>query len=257
METNLKFQLFVLLFLLFSCSTQQSKKEEKQADLYYSYGSSFLIKQEYTQALTNLLKAYELRPNDSKINNNLGMAYYFKGKLNLAEKHLIKSIEINPKASDAKNNLASIYFRKKKFAQARKYYNEVLNDLTFEEQFRTLYNLALVDIEEEKYRDAIKTLNRSVEQKSDYCPSFLKLGEISYRFQKYQEALAFFNKSHLGSCYNSPIPQYHQAKTLIKLKRIELAKDKLRDLIKRFPGSSYSKFASKQLSILQSNKQNL
>src|SRR5690606_15241113 len=103
---------FILaIWLVTGCSSQSIEKpNEKKADLYYGQGTTDLYAKNYTQALKNLLKADELTPNNSKIQNNLGMAYYFKEQEKLALFHLTRAAEIDPTNTDAKMNIATIYF---------------------------------------------------------------------------------------------------------------------------------------------------
>ena len=83
---------FICLYLATGCASQDKKNTiKKKADLHYSHGTNALMNKEYTKALQHLGKALELRNNDSKIHNNIGMTYYFKKKFTLAAKHLKKA----------------------------------------------------------------------------------------------------------------------------------------------------------------------
>jgi type IV pilus assembly protein PilF len=108
------FLLMSVLFIVTSCASDDVNREltidEKKAELYYDQGTSELIQKNYSQALNNLLKAKELRPLDSKVRTNLGMAYYFKEQVQLAVSELKEAIKLDTKNSDAKLNLATIYF---------------------------------------------------------------------------------------------------------------------------------------------------
>ena len=89
-----------LLFFVVGCGGQQvvdKSTEEKKADLYYSTGTANLMNGSYTEALDKLIEANQLRPNDTKILNNLGMAYYFKNDVKNALFHIKKAIEVDPK----------------------------------------------------------------------------------------------------------------------------------------------------------------
>ena len=95
----MKWSLFLILTLLVSCSSGEKNVnksvKEKQADLNYSHGTSHLIKKNYTLALDHLITANQMRKNDTKILNNLGMAYFFKKDMGNALKYLKESIETN------------------------------------------------------------------------------------------------------------------------------------------------------------------
>lgn len=172
--------LIFITFLVTSCSTTDKNKKspmEKKADLYYSHGTEKLVKREYTAALKFLLQAEKLKPRNAKVQNNLGMAYFFKGQENKAIEHLTKSIRFDPKNSDAKSNLASVLFKQGKMKQAKRLYLEVTKDLIYKHQYRVLYNLAMIHMKQNEIQETIKYLNRSINEKSDYCIAHFQLGE--------------------------------------------------------------------------------
>jgi tetratricopeptide (TPR) repeat protein len=253
--------IFITTFLVFlvSCASNENKEqtpEEKKADLYYELGTNELMKKNYLPALTSLLQAKGLAPKDSKIRNNLGMAYYFKGQPELAITELKEAISLDNKNTDAKVNLGTIYFEKKKNKDARKLYEEVLTNLTFENQFRTYYNLALVDLAEGDRRGAFLNLEKSIKEKEDYCPAHFKLGQLYSEEYKFKEALASYRNAGQGTCVSEPAPVYEQAVTLINLERKEEAKKKFQELINKFPKSQYKTMAISQIHQLNSRVEN-
>ena len=132
--------------MLFSCASQQKANPKKLAKIYSKKGTSDLINKEYTEALGNLIKAYQYNPEDDEINTNLGMAYYFKRNTAKAVIHLKKALEINPKNIDAKMNIATIYMNMGQLAKAEEIYlNSIKTDLTYRGHFRTYYNLSIIE----------------------------------------------------------------------------------------------------------------
>ena len=94
----------LLVLALSSCSSNQLKEqtpEEKKAEVYYGQGTTELVRKNYAQALEYLTRAKELNSKDSKIRNNLAMAYYFRDQHELAEKELKAAINLDSKNSDA------------------------------------------------------------------------------------------------------------------------------------------------------------
>jgi Tfp pilus assembly protein PilF len=248
---------FLMLFVSCASSTpHEQTTEEKKAEIYYTQGTSDLVKKDYLQALTNLLKAKELSPKDSMVRNNLGMAYYFKGQVELAMTELKKAISLNESNSDAKVNLATIYFERKKYKDARQMYNEVLSNITYENQFRTYYNIALLDLAEGDRKSAFENLDRSLKEKDDYCIANFKLGELYSEEYKFKDALVSFQKASKGLCVSEPAPHYFQAVTLINLDRKTQAKKKFQEIITKFPATQYHKMASGQLNKLNQTSAN-
>ncbi|MFL5786114.1 MAG: tetratricopeptide repeat protein [Bacteriovoracaceae bacterium] len=255
-KSVLNILLAVVVLTLVSCSSRP-KEMNKKAQLYFNAGTSSLINKEYTEALTNLLKANELEKNNPDVLNNLGMAYYFKGDLNLALKCLKNSLELNPKNSDAKHNIASILFEQGQIGDAERLYKEVLTDLTYEKQARTYYNLGILELE--KKHDPVEAeryFRSSLKESEDYCPSHYKLGSIYYARHEYNKAYRSFREATMGTCFNSPAAHYQQALSLIELRKYSDARVKLDEIQNRFAKTTYAvKARSKMLDVDELEKQ--
>ena len=252
-----KFIPILALVMITACSSK-SKIQAKQSEIYFSAGTQSLMEKQYTDALKNLIQANKLDPDNSEILNNLGMAYYFKGEKNLAIQHLNRSLEIDSKNSDAKTNLASIYFKEGKINEAETLYLNVLKDLTYEKQARTLYNLGVIELQTKKnLARAEKYFKKSIKEDENYCPSHFQLGVIQFKQRKHNTALKTFKQAAMGTCYDSPAPHYYQALALIQLSRYEEARIKLDEIDTRFKNSSFAKMArvkTIELNQLEKNK---
>ncbi len=256
MKNTSAITIFLIVISLSSCATHESNEknnEEKKAEIYYGQGTNELVKKNYSQALINLLHAKELDPNDSQIRNNLGMAYYFRDQPELAEKELLKAIDLDKNNSDARVNLGSLYLEKKRMKEARSQYEIVLKDLTFQNQFRNYYNLAVLELEVGDRAKAFEYLFKSIKEKDEYCQAHFKLGELYSEDNKYKQALISFQESGKGTCVNEPAPYYQQALSLVNLDRFEEAKLKLNEIIKKFPNNRFSSLATLQLKKISSN----
>ena len=235
-----------MLIALSACSSTSDKKK-KQADLYFGAGTQSLITKDYTDALTNLTKANELDPENAGILTNLGMAYYFKGERDLAIKTLLRSIKVDENNSDAKVNLASIYFNDGDIPRAEKMYKLVLKDLTYDKQARTFYNLGLIEIRKKNTSAAENYFNRSVQEDSSYCPSLFEIGIIQYDKRLYSKSYQSFKEATMGTCFESPAPHYHQALSLIGLRRYNEARVKLDEVDARFGKSDFASLARRKM----------
>ncbi len=244
-STNLKAaSLFILATLLLSSCASKNDLNVKQAGLYFGAGTQSLMEKQYTEALKNLLVANKLDPENSDILNNLGMAYYFKGEEELAVRSLNSALKINPENSDAKVNLASIHFKNGRIVEAEKIYKNVLKDLTYDKQARTLYNLGLIQLQGNKdYVAAENYFKKSIKEDDNYCPAYHHLGLVQYDRRQFNSALKNFKEASMGTCFNSPAPHYYQALTLIELRRYDEARVKLDEMSTRFKKSDYAKRA--------------
>ena len=242
--------IFLVTLTLFSCSTRNDKAVAKKADIHYTYGTEELFNKNYTQAITHLLKAAELDPENDKIHNNLAMAYYFKDEKEMAIKHIKRALEINPKNTDALVNLASLYFEEGDMTKAEKIYLDSLKDLTFEKHARTYYNLGLIEVKRNNLAKGRAYLDKSLKQSEDFCPSWLQLGMLDLRAKKPKDAAKKFHQARMGSCANDPAPLYWHAVSMMESKEYLNARMKFDELETRFPDSGYSRMAQQKLTEL-------
>lgn len=233
--------LMLSALMLTACASKKENSKLKQANLYFGAGTQSLMERQYTDALSNLLKANELNPNNSEILNNLGMAYYFKGEKDLALKTLNEALKLDEKNSDARVNLASIFFKDGKFAEAERIYKRVLKDLTYDKQARTLYNLGVLEMQHKRDSVAAESyFKKSIKEDDNYCPSYYQLGMIQMQRRQFTTALKNFKEASMGTCYDSPAPHYQQALVLIELHRYDEARVKLDEVDSRFSKSVYA-----------------
>jgi type IV pilus assembly protein PilF len=253
------FVLALAALFISSCSSNkisEPSSEEKKADVYYGQGTNELVSKNYVQALLYLTKAKELNPKDSKIRTNLGMAYYFRDQPALAEEELKKAISLDDKNSDARLNLGSLYMEKNRDKEARALFEKVLKDLTFSNQFRNYYNLAILALKEGDRREAFNYLNKSVAEREDYCAGNYKLGELYAEEFRYKQALDSFKNASKGTCVSEPAPHYQQAITLLNLNRNSEAKAKFLEIQEKFSATQYASMAGIQIKkINNSNEQ--
>lgn len=233
--------LALLVLVSTSCASKKNTLENKQADLYFGAGTQSLMSNDFTEALKNLLQANKLRPNDSEILNNLGMAYYLKGEKDLALRTFDEALKNNKENSDAKVNIASVFYQEKNFQKAESLYKEVLRDLTYDKQARTYFNLGMIEMEHKRdFNKAEDYFKKSVKEDDNYCPSFYQLGMIQYSRRQFNSALRNFKEASMGTCYNSAAPIYHQALTLIELRNYDDARLKLDEVETRFNKTPYA-----------------
>lgn len=238
--------------ILVGCGSSSKEKQAKikRADLHYSHGTEALVNKEYTTALDHLMKANKLKPNQSNILNNLGMAFYFKKEEARALKNLLLALKADPKNSDARTNVASLYLEMNQLNKAEEHYRIVLKDLIYKHQYRVHYNLAIVEKKRGNYDKSVVQLKKAIEIKDDYCPANFKMGNLAFRRYDYQTALKYFRDATKGSCYNLAEPHLKQAEAMIHLKKYTEARLKLTDIKNQFKGTRYDTLAKVKLNDL-------
>ena len=249
--------LVVLALLLSACASNASKVKKQQVDLYAGAGTQSLVNGDYTDALTNLEKANKLEPDNSAIVTNLGMAYYFKGERDLAVRTLKRALELNEDNSDARVNLASIYYNDGNYAESEKIYRQVLRDLTYDKQARTLYNLGVLAVHKKNSAEAENYFNKSVKEDDSYCPAYFQLGLINYGRKQYSKSYKNFKESTMGTCFNSPAGHFYQALSLTKLRRYTDARLKYDEIDAKFKKTEYAEKARVKMLELNEIEKNI
>lgn len=241
----------------FSCAhqSQTADKKSKKGEILYSHGTAKLMSQEYPEALDLLLRAAEELPEDTRVFNNLGMAYYFMKRPGTAIQNLQRSLKIDEKNSDARNNLASVLFSQGRYDEAQKHYELIQEDLVYRHQYRIKYNLALIHLKKGNKTKAISLLTQSAQEEENYCAPKYQLGLMYQQTYNYKEALEWFQKASLGTCYAQPAPHFQQAEVLAALNNYEQAKSKYDEIIERFPKSAYATLAQQKLIQLEQASQ--
>ena len=214
---NCNYILYLFIFSFLSCSLltgpNTKTNEDKKADIYYSHGTSKLILKDYTNALKFLLKAKSLRPDDTKILNNLAMTYFFKRDYKKSQENFLKALRSDPKNSDARNNLASLYLKRGLLKKAEKEYKKVQKNLIYPHQYRVSYNLALINLKRGDIKSAFQYLKSSTSVKKDYCPAKYLLGNLYFSQKLYELAHQNFLEASKGTCYSKRSCGYRLKKT--------------------------------------------
>lgn len=113
------------LKLLNSINRQDSVYTDGKYDIYTSYSSVYLLKQDYDTSLRYLEKAREFCNNDvnklTKIYQNLAIIYININEYHIAEEYLLKALSTGTLPyvrSVISNNLAILYYMQEKYTQA-------------------------------------------------------------------------------------------------------------------------------------------
>lgn len=250
--------LVILPFIYLSCASNKKaelSENERKAEIYYGQGTQELVDKKYTDAIRNLMIAFKYNPKSSKIANHLGMAYYFKDRKMTAIKYIEKSLKLDPNNTQAKQNYGNLLMNTNSFEKAETVFKDILEDLTYKNQFQTYYNLGILKLKTQNYAQAVNFFKQSIDENSNFCPAHFELGKIYYKKNQFQEAYKKYHKASLGICYNNPEPRYHQALSLIKLKKYDQAEKVLHDITERFSLTPYERKARLVLNSLDKIKE--
>ncbi|MCB0370235.1 MAG: tetratricopeptide repeat protein, partial [Bdellovibrionales bacterium] len=200
--------LFILVFSFLEISCSSFKKNQEEATLHYSIGSSYYQNSSYPQALKEFLIAENLDSENKNIQNSLGLTYFMREKYNLSIKHFKRAISLDPKFTDARNNLARAYSEVGKYSEANKEIQIVLADLTYTAIDRAYNNLGYNYFKQGQFEKAKDAFKKAILNKQDNCYSHNFLGRSYFELHQYSEATSALDKA-IGYCQKNLIDEPH------------------------------------------------
>ncbi len=173
---------------------QKKPSPKEKAAGYYQLGVSYLQIGEIPLALRYFFKAKELTPDDPKIYNAIGLAFLERGDLDRSEKNFRKAISLKKDFSEAYLNLGIVYERKGNLKKARKFYKKALSNPLYLTPEVAYYRLALLDIKEKRFKEAMRNLENAIRNNPDYVPAILELAKLSEQMGNTERAKIIYLK---------------------------------------------------------------
>ncbi len=245
------FTFFILLFLAAGCASLSSENEET-AKLHLKIGTSHLNNENYPQALSELLTAYELDPSNPVIANNLGLAYFFRERFDLAEVNIRKALKLNANYSDARNNLSRVLFERGKYDESIREAEIVTQDLTYNSPEKPLINIGMSQFKLQRYEAAKKSLLKALEFQRDNCLAYSYYGRTLFEMRDYQRASEALDQA-AGFCQRSQFdePHYYSALSYYQQGKKQMAEARLESLLKLYPNGRYLEKAKTMLETIR------
>jgi len=243
-----KFALFLLLTIVMAACGSFRANEKDSAALHLRVGTSQLQSGAYPQALSSLLQAESLDPENAVVQNNLGLAYFVRERYSLAEKHIRRAVEINSEYSDARNNLGRVLIEQGKYQEAIIELNKVVQDLTYQSPEKPLLNLGLVYFQMKNYLNAKYYFTKTVDLQRDNCLAQSYLGRTLFELKQYQKASEQLDRA-VGFCQRSLFdePHYYSALSYYQAGNKSKSAARLEELIKLYSNGKYVEKAKKML----------
>jgi tetratricopeptide (TPR) repeat protein len=159
----------------------------------------------FTAALSELLKAEKLTPDDHILQNDLGFCYLGKNRLDLSVKHLKKAIELKPDYAPAKNTLGVVYLKQKNWNAAIATFKEITDNLLYATPHFPLsnlgeayFNLGNLDQAEYYYLEALK-------RKPNFPNALRGLGQTYIKKNRPKDAIYYLEKALETAPNSAPI----------------------------------------------------
>jgi len=142
-------------------------------------------------ALMEALIANAMDPQDSHIQNALGLAYFAYGDNSAAVRELRRAIELDPKYAQSYNNLGLVYREMGDYPQAEEYWNKALErDPSYVKAYN---NLGALFKEKEEYPRALEYFEKAVEIDAHWYLPHQNMGTIYARTGESEKAKEHFD----------------------------------------------------------------
>lgn len=143
-------------------------------------------------ALSELLAAERLDPNNPRIHHGLAHAYIQKGRAAEAEQHYLKALAIRPDYHDARFNLAALYCTQERWAQCSEQSRILLDDPTFAAMWRAETELGWAEYRLGNVENARRLIQTALDRRALYRPAVLRMGIIEAEQGRHVEAVGYF-----------------------------------------------------------------
>ena len=254
MGTKIRLLIYIGLFSALLTSCVSSIDNERRASFYLQIGNDYLEQKNYPEALTNLIEANKLSPNNPYILNSLGLLYLAREKYSLAAEHIQKALSINPKYTDARNNLGRVYISQGKYKSAISEIKTTLKDLTYSSPERAQTNLGLAYMRTNQYPKAKEQLLSALKTNQDYCPAYGYYGQTLMKLKQFEDASAVLDRGIRVCQYNPEEVHYLSGLSYYQSGRKEMAITRFKEVSKLYPASEYAEKSRSLLKVIEQDK---
>jgi Tfp pilus assembly protein PilF len=167
---------------------------QKRARMHLQMGLDDLRQNRAPEAIGELLTGERFDPLDAQIQFALAEAYRQTGRTAETEAHLTRSLQLNPNFHEARLNLAAMDIQAERYEDAVTLLNQLLADATFPSPWRALTNLGWAEFRMGRLDDAEQHLTTAVDYRPDYWPARLNLGILEAERGNREAAIQHFQR---------------------------------------------------------------
>lgn len=248
----IKIQKNLLIFSLIITGCVSSQKNDHRASLYLQAGEEKLASGQYPSALSDLLEAQKLAPNNPRVLNALGMVYFAQSQYNYSVQFLEQALDENPSFTEAQNNLGRVYLAIGKYSKAENYISAALKDLTYSTPEKPLTNMGLLYHQKKDYKKAKEYYLKALKANREFCPAYNQYGQTLLQLKDYEGAGLILDRAIRVCLENPEEVHYLSALSYYQMGRRDAAVARLQEVIRLYPTSE---FADKARSLLTSIQQ--
>lgn len=241
----------LLSLWLAACATN-NEENQRRALLHLQSGSNFLSTGNYPGAMSELLEAEKLAPNNPVIQNNLGLAFFVRNRHKEAEEHFRKALSLQSKYTEARNNLGRVLIEQGKINEAIKELKIAIDDLTYPTPEKSYGNLGLAYFKKRDFTAAALNLSKSLQLQENSCLTMNYYGQTLFEQKKFIPAAEAFDRA-IVICKkdNFDEPYYFAGLSYMKAGQREQSVARIEQLLQLFPKTAYQAKAQTLLEILK------
>ena len=182
-------------FLISACAGSANRENNvKIAQAIKKEGDIFQAQGKYTYALTKLLQAEKLTPDDPYLQNSLGLAYMGKNRDDLAVIAFKKALTMKPDYIEAINNLGAAYLRQKKWDMAIEKFNTVLDSLVYQTPHYPLSNIGWTYVGKKKFHLAETYFQKALDKQPWFPAATHGLAQVYLQTGQVDQAMEYLHK---------------------------------------------------------------
>lgn len=207
--------------LLFGCASAPVE-QQRDADLHFSLGLSYLNEGNYQMAYIQFQTANRLDPRNKYILHCLGIVYLHFENLEKSKKYLLDAISLDENFSEALNNLGIVYMKTGKLDEAIEHFKKALSNPLYQNPESAYFNLGTAYYRLGKYELAITTLRDAIKRAPGFAPLYYRLALSYNKVGRYGDAAEMLTLAiEKDSIYNGDKEKFIQ-----EIKRQYLKTDK-------------------------------
>lgn len=213
--------LLLFSFIIASCVSSAGRQNEIQiAQAMKKEGDIFRSQGNYTAALTRLIEAEKLTPNDPYLLNSLGLAYMGKNRDDLAVTAFKKALSIKPDYIEAINNLGAAYLRQEKLDMAIENFKMVLGSLVYPTPHYPLSNIGWAYLRKKNFHLAETYFAKALDERPWFTAASHGLAQVYIQTGQLNKATDYLHqclyRSPNTAIFHADIAKAYEGKGLIQ-----------------------------------------
>lgn len=248
----LKYYAVMVLVALSLGGCALGKPKIDMAQSHYKMAQSNMATKDYTSALTQMLQAVEMKPDNPDYQATLAMVYFEKQAYPQSEQHYKKSLQLRPNDPIVENNLAALYMNMQRWDEAAALFRKVANNLLFRYKTRALIGMGVALSHGGKSMQAVLAYNEALQNSPDNTTALFLLGQTYYDMGKFDLAQNRLSKTV------KLVPDDSRARLLLgqcymQLGQAAAAAGEFREVANREDGSDLATQAREYLQVVTSS----